>query len=298
MEKPLSRENIIAKIIENGVVFEPNQKAEYSNTNFLLLSYIAEKIDEKDFPTILKDRITQPLKLKSTYYGGKINTSNHEALSYFKRDHWQLGTETDMSIPVGAGAIVSTPTDLNVFFNALFKGNVVSENALSHMKKIVEGYGMGLFQIPFYDKVGLGHNGGIDGFLSNAVYFPSEDVSMAINTNAMGMKMNDIIIGALSIYFGKEYTFPDFKPALKLTDSELATYLGVYSSPTFPLKITIAKNDEGLTGQATGQSSFPLEAYDTHKFKFDIAGIKIDFVPEENKMILKQGGQEFVLTEE
>ena len=112
------------------------------------------------------------------------------------------------------------------------------------------------------------------------------------------MPMNDILIGALSIYFGKDYTLPDFKPSLELKGEDLDQYLGVYSSSSFPLKITISKKDNVLIGQATGQSSFPLEAFELHKFRFDQAMLKLEFILDENKMILKQAGGEFEFTKE
>ena len=166
------------------------------------------------------------------------------------------------------------------------------------MKKMVDNIGMGLFQIPFYDKKAFGHNGGIDGFRSNTAYFPSDKVSIAFTSNAMAMNMNDMLLGALSIFFGKEYALPEFKLALELSTTDLDIYLGTYSSPDFPLKVTITKNDNILTGQASGQSSFPLEAYEPDKFRFDQAGLKLEFLPKENEMILKQGDSEHILTKE
>jgi CubicO group peptidase (beta-lactamase class C family) len=279
-------------------VFKPDEKMEYSNTNYVLLSFIAEKIDNKEFSDILKDRITKPLKLNSTYYGGKIDPDKDEAMSYTLLDHWESATETNMSVPVGAGAIVSNPTDLNTFYKSVFTGNVVSGHSLLEMEKLMDNFGIGMFRIPFYDKSAFGHTGGIDGFQSNAAYFPDEKVSIAYTSNGVGMAMNDIMIGTLSIFFGKEYSLPEFKAPLKFTSEALDIYLGVYSSPSFPLKITISKNGNILTGQATGQPSFPLEAYEANKFKFDPAKLKLEFLPVENKMILRQGGSEFELKKE
>ncbi|WKN40758.1 serine hydrolase domain-containing protein [Tunicatimonas pelagia] len=298
MEEPKSRDELIQEMIDNGTVFEPGEKAEYSNTNYVLLSYVAEKIDDKDFADILQDRITKPLKLEHTYYGGKINPEENEARSYTLRDDWEIATETDMSLPAGAGAIVSNPTDLTTFFNALFTGKVVSEKSLKEMTKLIDNFGLGLFQIPFYDQRAFGHNGGIDGFQANVGYFPNDSVAVAYTTNGVGMVMNDILIGVLSIYYGRDYDLPDFKPALKLSNKQLKAYLGVYSSPTFPLKVTITKEGSTLMGQATGQPTFALKAYDTHKFKFDPAQLKLEFMPDEDKMVLQQGGGEFEFSRE
>ena len=134
------------------------------------------------------------------------------------------------------------------------------------------------------------------GFQFNAAYFPIDNVSIAYTSNGVVMPMNDILIGALSIYFGKEYVLPEFKPDLELTTDDLDKYLGINSCPDFPLKITISKKEKVLIGQATGQSSFPLEAYEVNKFKFDQAVLKLEFFPENNKMILRQAGRGFEFT--
>ena len=109
--------------------------------------------------------------------------------------------------------------------------------------------------------------------------------------------MNDILIGVLSIYFNRPYAIPTFKTSSYSVKSEdLDTYLGVYSSQQLPLKITITKNDATLTAQATGQSSFPLDAIEKDRFKFEPAGVVLEFNPEKGEMILKQGGGVFQFT--
>ena len=296
MGKPHSKSEILEIFIENGIVFKSDEKAGYSNTNYVLLSYIAEEIDQKEYAEILNKRIIDPCRLKNTYYGGKINTAENEALSYTKYYSWKLAAETDMSVPVGAGGIVSNPTDLNIFYNHLFTANLVSDNSLQEMMKIIDGYGIGMFQL-FHEKA-YGHTGGIDGFQSTASYFPQDSTFIAYISNAVDIPKKEITVGALKIYTNKEYTLPEFKAGLKLKSEDLDQYVGVYSSSSNPLQITISKDSTMLIAQATDQSSFPLEAYELHKFKFDPASIEFEFVPDENKMILKQGGSEFELIRE
>lgn len=298
MEKPISKEDLLKKIVHNGTTFEPDARMEYSNSNYVLLTFIAEKIESKEFPEILQERICRPCDLKDTYYGGEISSARHEAQSYMKGQGWVLATETDMSVPAGAGAIVSTPTDLNRFFHCLFKGKLSSTVSLETMTDLEDNYGMGMFRVPFYSRKAYGHNGAIDGFRSSAYFFPEENVSVAYTSNAASMAVNDINIGVLSIFFGKEYAFPEFKAPLALAPEELEQYVGVYSAPTFPLKVAITKNDSVLMAQATGQPSFVLHAYEKHKFRFDAAQLKMEFKPEAKTMILTQGGREFELERE
>lgn len=82
MEQPASREELLKKIVSYGSVFEPGEKTEYSNTNYVLLSLIAEKIEGKDFGDLLKERICLPCELNDTYYGAEISEERNEARSY------------------------------------------------------------------------------------------------------------------------------------------------------------------------------------------------------------------------
>jgi len=298
MEDPKSEEELLEVFKENGTVFEPGEKFEYSNTNYVILSFIAEKIENKSFSKIFDERITKGLQLSDVYYGGKIGSRDNEAKSYTMQDGWQVATETDMSIPTGAGAIVSTPTCLNRFFYALFHGGVIKEESLKQMTTIVDNYGLGLFKIPFYERSAYGHNGGIDGFQSNASYFEKDGLGVAYISNGTVMALNDILIGVLSIYFGREYALPIFQPAIEVSSDELEKYLGTYSSNDLPLKITISLNGDQLMAQATGQGAFPLEPYEEHKFRFNPARIKIEFIPGDKEMILNQGGGRFEFAKE
>ena len=298
MEEAKTREELLEIVIDGGSVFEPGERMEYSNSNYVLLTMIIEQLEGKEYSKVLSERIIKPLKLKNTAYGGKINSDKNEAVSYTGGPSWERSTETDMSIPLGAGALVSCPGDLNIFFTALLSGELVSPVSLEHMCEFQDNVGLGLFQMPFYGKWAIGHQGGIDAFQSSAGYFREDSVGIAYTTNGVVMSRNDILIGALSIYFGRDYSLPEFTPAMEVASEDLDVYLGVYAAPEFPMKITITKDGSTLIGQATGQGAFPLEAYEPHKFRFEQAQLTLEFLPEGQQMILRQGGQSFTLTKE
>jgi D-alanyl-D-alanine carboxypeptidase len=123
------------------------------------------------------------------------------------------------------------------------------------MKTMTDGFRMGIFQIPFFERKAFGHNGGIDGFVSSVSYFPEDKMALAYCTNGMVYPMNDILIGILSICFNRDYQFPTFN-TLTLTSSELDKYTGVYSSAQLPLKITITKDGNALKGQGPDNRLF------------------------------------------
>ncbi|MCX8490061.1 MAG: serine hydrolase [Cyclobacteriaceae bacterium] len=295
MTMPKSKMEMIAIIAKNKPNFVPDTKAQYSNSNFVLLGFIVEQLRKKSYAQILSDRIVKKVGLTDTYFGKATDLKDNECFSYqWSNNEWKKESETDMSIPHGAGAIVSTPTDLVMFMEALFAGKLVSQSSLLTMKTIVDGYGMGLFQVPFGSKRAFAHTGGIDGFSSNTAYFPEDSLAIAYCTNGQRYPMNDILIGMLSLYYNRAYSIPNFSaPIFLIKASELDQYIGVYSSAQLPLKITITKKDAALTAQATGQASFPLDPVERDKFKFDRAGVILEFTPATGEMILKQGGGVF-----
>ena len=292
LDKKTSQAELLAKFKNAKPVFEPGAKHEYSNTNYVLLGYILEKLDKTNYAEALKRRITGKIGLANTYYGDGIHPEKKEADSYFWKDGWQPATETHMSIPGGAGALVSTPSDLVRFMEALFSGKLVSEQSLAQMQKTEGAFGMALFSYPFNDKTAYGHNGGIDGFQSQATYFPREKVAIAYAANGVNTQLNPVMIGVLSILFNVPYTIPSFKTA-ELKSEDLDKLTGLYSSAQLPLKITISRKDGALVAQATGQAAFTLEARSPSEFRFDPAGIILIFDAAKDEMLLKQGGQDF-----
>ena len=290
-----SEEELVKMISAIGSDFEPGSKGEYSNSNYVLLSYILQKLYNKSYAEILKERILKPLGLNDTYYGGKINATNNESHSYKLSGDWVKEIETDMSIPVGAGSIVSTPSDITKFAYALFNGKIISSESLKQMQSLQDSFGMGLFQIPFHEKKGYGHNGGIDGFSSMFAYFPGDEVSFALTSNGSAYPNNNIVITLLSSVYNKPYEIPSFKT---FTAGDLEQYLGVYAEKSFPLKISVTKEGTILKAQATGQPAFELEAVAKNVFRFQSAGLVLHFNPATKQMTLKQGGSEFLLTKE
>lgn len=295
--QPRTEMEMVEIIAKAGSDFEPGTKAEYSNSNFVLLSYILEKTFHQSYAGLLQKYIIQPVGLKNTRFGGKINPEKGECKSYSFLGKWNVEPETDMSVPIGAGGIVSTPVDLVKFSDALFGGKLVKPETLEMMKTVEDNFGMGLIKIPFYDKMAYGHTGGIDGFSSVFTWFSDGNISYALTSNGTNFNNNNISIAVLSAVYDKSYDIPVFS-TYNISTEELDKYLGEYTSKEIPLIITVTKVNTTLIAQATGQSAFPLEATEKDIFKFEQAGVVLEFNPAEKTMLLKQGGGQFLYTKE
>lgn len=292
-----TEKEMIELIAKGGSDFKPGSKSEYSNSNFVLLTFILQKTYNKSYADLLQEKIIQPIGLTNTYVFGKINTANNECKSYVFAGDWNVSEETDFTIPLGAGAIVSTTIDLNRFADALFGGRLLKKESLDYMKTIKGDYGYGLFQIPFYKSIGYGHTGGIDGFSSIFAHFEDSNISYSLTSNGANYENNEISIAVLSAIYNRPYEVPEFKTYTP-DPADMDKYLGVYASKLIKLKITITKNGNVLFAQATGQGSFSLDPIGKHQFESAQVGAKIEFDLLENTLILHQGGAKVVFKKE
>ncbi len=300
--KAKSDQELIALFEKGKTEFEPSTQHSYSNTNYVLLTFIIEKITKKSYADELRKRICAKANLGDTYVGGKINTEKNEAHSYsFENNSWVTSDETDMSIPRGAGNIVSNTRDLSMFIEALFDGKLISQTSLSNMMDLKDGYGLGMIRLPFGKNWFYGHTGGIDGFESMLAYNQDNKVAFCILGNGYNYPLNDIAIAMLSAYYNKPYSIPSFETK-KISIDNAKGFDGVYNNDKIGMKITIKEDGGILTAQATGQSAFPLDKVSELNYKFEAAKIEITFIKENDGGIrsfkLNQGGMDLVFNRE
>ena len=290
MTQTKSRLELINIIKSYESQFTPGSQHGYSNSNYVLLTMILEQVYKQDFSEIVENQIIKPLKLKNTYLGQSTRNKN-EVSSFAYAGNWISAPVTDMSIPLGAGSMISNARDVTAFLTALFQHKLVSEKSLQEMKTLHQGYGLGLMSFPFYDKNGYGHNGGIDGFTSNTAFIEEDDLAICVLSNGLNYNFNDVLIAVLSSHYKKPFDLPNFDAVpVQLTVTELQKFVGDYESKQLPLDIKVFLKENKLMAQATGQGAFPLETYENEELRFDPAGIVIKFIEDKSGFQLNQGG--------
>ena len=292
--KPQTEKELVERMIKGGTEFEPGSKHEYSNSNYILLTFILEKVWKKDYASLLNHYICQPLKLKQTTFGRPQNSTKNLSESYRFAQDWILEPHTDNSIPLGAGAIWSTPRDLVRFFNGLFSHKLINSNSLNEMKKINAIYGLGLFPMPFYERQGFGHTGGIDGYSSVASHFDDGNYNVPLISNGNNYNNNEILKFSLGELYQKPFPLPDLSE-IQLTDDEILSILGEYKSEQPPIQINITRDGSKILGQVVGQPTFQLKPKDKKTLVQPQYGVKIVFDRSENKMTLYQNGHTLIL---
>ena len=297
METPISDEELIDKINNKGRRFKPNKKFEYSNTNYFLLSLIIEIIEGKSFKKVLGNKIIKPFKLSETYCCENIK-NNETAKSYYREgESWKEGTDTDLRITSGAGGLISTSKDVNEFFNLLSNYKIISKESLDKMTNNLTngGYGFGLMQIEFFDKTGFGHDGLIDGFISNAFIFPNDNLSITYLSNGFRMDIQNLFAEIIGYNFKTDYVDIKKYSNLKLTKEDLRHFEGIYTKRKRTLKITEKNNILILNFNEIPTVNFALTPITKNRFKNEIMGIEIEFYKNEKFIYVYHNGEEIKL---
>lgn len=291
-----THDEILAAIAKEAPLFEPDSKHLYSNTGYVVLGYILEKVDGKPYAEALQKRIATPIGLKNTYLGtGNTNADHNESLSYAYLGSWKEMPEINMSVNAGAGAIISTPADMCKFIQALFEGKLITKNSLDLMKTMRDGEGMGMEPFSFAGRTLYGHTGGSNVSGSWLAYEPEEKLAMAYTTNAKIYPVKDIIAGVFNIYWNKPYEVPTFE-AMVVSQELLDQYVGVYGIAGKPVKMTVVKTGTTISIE-NGGSTIPLEA--TAPNMFNLApGVTVEFNTAKKQMTIRRPQGEGVFTKE
>ena len=171
-----SLRDLLDVALSKPAVFEPGSQFRYTNTNYIVLSLLAEKVTHRPLAEQITKRIIEPLGLTHTYLPGpgEENIRGTHPHAYTRNNQGQLEdiTRQDPSAAGGAGAMISTPSELNKFFQATFDGTLLSQDSIAEMKKTVDtggthgnGYGLGLINYPLScGGSAWGHGGTIHGY--------------------------------------------------------------------------------------------------------------------------------------
>ena len=193
--RDLSRAEMLKLLSSYEVEFEPGTDWGYSNSNYLLLGYIAEMVTYKDFGQWVEKNIFSPLEMTHTFMSFHDIPKEKKTHSFIKTyDDWATYTpETSRAIAFTAGGLYSTGRDLNAFMHALFSGELLLESSLKLMTEGHMGYSMGLISMEFNGKTAYGQIGQIDGYHTASIYFPDQKIGMQLLLNGLNCNFSELI---------------------------------------------------------------------------------------------------------
>ncbi|MEU9989717.1 serine hydrolase domain-containing protein [Streptomyces sp. NPDC048045] len=187
---------LVAIAMKHEPDFAPGTSWKYSNTNYVVAGMVIEKVTGHSYATEITRRIIDPLHLTATSLPGTRVTVPRPSSRAYSKFTDPAGpaydaTNLNPSIASSAGEMISDSADLDRFYGALLRGELLPPKQLKEMKTTVKtggspntGYGLGLIDTALTCGVHVwGHDGGIHGSQSAAVVTADGRHALALNFN-------------------------------------------------------------------------------------------------------------------
>jgi CubicO group peptidase (beta-lactamase class C family) len=185
---PTSAGKLVARFRDKALEFQPGEKWNYSNSGYVLLGYLIEKISGEPYSKFVQDNIFTPLGMQDSGYDSNAAIIPHRASGYTPHDGGMVHAGyIDMTIPHAAGALYSTTGDLLRWERGLFGGKLLSAESLRKMTAPFKSdYAFGLGVKAVNGRKAISHGGGIEGFNTFLAYYPDDKLTVVVLANLNG----------------------------------------------------------------------------------------------------------------
>jgi CubicO group peptidase (beta-lactamase class C family) len=290
-------EKLVARFRDKPLEFQPGEKWNYSNSGYVLLGYLIEKISGQSYSQFVQDNIFTPLGMKDSGYDSNSAIIVHRASGYAPSDKGLINAGyIDMSIPLSAGALYSTAEDLLRWERGLFGDKLLSAASLQKMTTPFKGdYAFGLAVHQASGHKVIEHGGSIEGFNTQLTYYPDDKLTVVVLSNQNTGATGDIASKLAALVHGEKVVLAGERKEVAVSPAILQTYVGTYElAPGFDIVMTLEGNQ--LMTQATGQPKFPVFAESDTKFFLKVVDAQLEFLKndkgEVTHVILHQGGRD------
>jgi CubicO group peptidase (beta-lactamase class C family) len=295
--KPANEEKMLAVFKDKKLDFTPGSQYSYSNSGYMLLGYIIQKVTKQPYEKVVKEYIFDPLKMNNSGFDFVHLNDNNKATGYFTiSDKNSIKAElVDPSVSFAAGAIYTTTADLLKWHNGILNNTIVKrasiEKAFTPHKN---HYGFGWIIDSINTKRITTHGGGIFGFNANIARVEQDNVCIILLNNVGNPKLEGITKDIFAILYDKPYKIPESKAEIIVSPEILNKYVGTYEVvPEFKIEVNVENGQ--LIAQATGQPKFELFAQKENYFFLKAVEAEVEFLSNDKgiveQLILYQGGR-------
>lgn len=276
--KPLE---MIAYFKNQPMDFAPGTQWNYNNSGYFILGYIIEKVSGLTYEEYVKENLFKPAGMTNSAYGNDTRIIANRAKGYQQgKDGYENARPLSMTLPYAAGSLVSTVEDLWKWNQAVHAYKLVSKESLqkaftdyklTNGKPTKYGYGWGFNEVQ--GAATIEHSGGINGFVTDGLYIPSQDIFIAIfaNCDCRSLDMEAPQLAALTM--GKPY----IQKEIAIDETTAKEYVAVYENETGEQRFITAEGNQVIS-QRGGGNQFKLKAYEKDGFFFENSLSTIRFI--------------------
>lgn len=301
---PLTLAEVVETFADLPLEFEPGSRFAYSNSGYVLLAAVIERVSGQDYATYLRERLLDPLGLRATAYDDVREVVPHRADGYMPSgDGLRHAPFARPSVASGAGALRSDAGDLFRWERALQRGDVGAgislEDTLADPVEVDAerglSYGYGWFLEEREGRRLAFHGGATEGFLNAVAVDPAEDVTAVVLSNVALVPSVAIARDLVAIVRGEPYETPAIRESVAVDENVLRAYVGRYRlTPEMIAEVTLT--DGRLYIDPDGQGRYQLHAASEVDFFLREGDVEVTFVRSEDGavtgLLFRQAGRE------
>lgn len=211
--------------------FEPGTQFSYTNSGYILLGIIIEKMTGLSYEDAVRKIILNPLKMSHTGFNYLALKSPYKTVpySYISKTRQEKTEVWNSTLTGPAGQIYSTVEDLYNYYIGLRDYKIVSKEAFKKATTpFLSGYGYGWFIDDLYGKKLINHGGNIEGSTSYFAMLPEDDLCIILLNNITSKKLEKAGNTILAALLEQPYTLPQPKKEAMLSVDILKKYVGDY----------------------------------------------------------------------
>src|SRR6185436_3270831 len=267
----------VTALMQRPLESQPGERFNYTNSGYLVLGHLIQKLTGKSYEAFLRENIFTPLGMKDSGLDSP-SVIARRAGSYTVTPTGLVNASyaSDRIVPNTAAGLYSTTEDLMRWQNGLYGGKVISKASLQKMTTPFKGdYGLGVYIRTVDGRRAATHGGGAPPF-ANLTYFFDRGISVVVLGNLSVAPSAEIAGYRGALEHGDTVQLMSEKKAITLAPSVLARYAGVYEFAGRTMTISVEGGQ--LAAQPGGGAALPLLAEsETRFFNRDI-NVVVEFV--------------------
>jgi CubicO group peptidase (beta-lactamase class C family) len=182
----------IIQLVANAPLdFSPGDRHSYSNTGYVLLGMVIERLSGKDYGTFVRERIFVPLNMTESHFNDRRAIIANRARGYSLVDYTRQNADyVSPTLPYAAGALVSSAADMAKWMQAQGSEQLLARANWEQMwtkarlnDGTTVGYGFGWNIGTNWTRKRVEHGGGIQGFSTGVTRFIDDDLSVVFMLN-------------------------------------------------------------------------------------------------------------------
>ena len=294
---PTTPTKLVERFRDKPLDFQPGERWAYSNSGYVLLGYLIEKISGETYEKFVQENIFTPLGMKDSGYDSNSAIIEHRAAGYAPGNNGPVNAGyINMTVPFSAGALYSTTEDLLRWEQGLFGSKVLSAVELTKMTTpFKDDYGCGLSIHTVKGHKSIDHGGGIEGFNTHLAYYPDDKLTVVVLGNLNGGAPDAIAPRLAAAARGEAVDLPTERTEITVAPTTLERYVGTFAlAPKMDVMVTLEGGQ--LMVQLSGQPKLPLFAESDTKFFLKVVDAVFEFFTDRQgrvtHLVLHQNGRD------